>query len=1011
MLKILIFSFTLLVPYTIVAQDNSKITINARLTDSEGMPIGYAEIRANGSKSALSDATGNFSIKVLPGVPLIIEAADYESLFITDPEKKQDQTISMVKLPYQMKGKDLVNVPFGTLNKQKISGTVSTLDPSEILDYDARQSTAEAIRGRIPGVLGTNNIHAIGDALFVVDGIPTSEIGLVNLNEVEQITVLRDAASKMLYGVQADKGIILITTKKGKPFDNRLNFRVETGTSQPVRYPDYLTAADYKTYYNEALANDSLYGIISVEEFKKNYNRSGVIDSTRSGIDPIKFPDENYYNSKYFRNLTSHFALFGEASGGNENVNYYSSFSWRQNNGLLFLGNGADERHNVFNIRGKVNYKVNDFIRMDMSAMVNYDLDKEPNYVGPDFWDLAATYHPDYFPLLIPSSRVTDPPLLDAAIMVDGDNLLGGTNQYRSNIYGDLFLGGIRSNLNRTLQVKPGLEIDLGGITEGLSARITLAVDLNNNIETFQDNSFAIYETSFPRDTLGQESLVITKLGLNEKEDNKTVGDASMYSRYTYSGVLNYDRIFGDHQVSALAMGYYGFYNITGEYFPQKHLHFGVRGNYMYKNKYIAEFTGVYAGSSRFSPEAKYAFSPGLSIGWIMSEEGFLSGSSFLNFLKLRASWGIINTDQMLTQYYLYKTTINTSTTLNYGNGSSSNRSLRISKLGNSDLTFPKRQELTFGFDAVLAEILHLESSYYISSSIDNIVQRDDYYPDIVGSVYRYENYNSYQTSGLDIGLKIKNKMGDFGYNIGATLVTVSEKVLQIDELPYEDEYLRMKGKPMDAMYGLVFDRFYTEADFDSDGNLTEGLPVPVFGRVTPGDLKYIDLNEDLLINENDRKNIGGVIPDQQLALEVHLKYKGFEFFALGSLELGANSYASGNYYWVDGNDKYSNVVTGRWTPGSNQNATYPRLTSQTSSNNFRNSSFWLYSKDAFTLHAMQISYNINTQKFTWIDRAQIYVRGNNLITISKEKEKLLLNTESAPQMRGIISFGLNASF
>ena len=143
----------------------------------------------------------------------------------------------------------------------------------------------------------------------------------------------------------------------------------------------------------------------------------------------------------------------------------------------------------------------------------------------------------------------------------------------------------------------------------------------------------------------------------------------------------------------------------------------------------------------------------------------------------------------------------------------------------------------------------------------------------------------------------------------------------------------------------------------------------------------------------------------------MHGPHKNFELFALGSAQLGANSFAKGDYYWVDGNDKYSKVIDGRWTPGSNQNATYPRLTSQTSSNNFRNSTFWLYSGNAFRLLALQVTYNVETQNISWIDRAQIYVRGNNLFTISKEKEKLLLNTGTLPQMRGIFSIGLNASF
>ena len=435
--------------------------INGRLADSEGMPVSEATVSTEGSKSVMSDANGNFSIGILQGVSIVIEADDYESLIIKDPEGKDGQTFNLVKMPFQMREKDKVILPFGSLRKRQISGAVSTLDPSEILSYDAREGVIEAIRGRVPGLMGSNNIHGIGGATVIVDGIPVTDIGLFNLNEIEQITVLRDAASRMLYGVQADKGVIMITTKNGNPFKKEMNFRFETGMNQPISYPEFMNAADYMTYYNEALANDTLYGNISTVQYNKNFYRQGVIDSTRSGIDNLRHPDEEYYNSDYLRNYTQHFSLYGEASGGNENITYYSNFSWRRNKGLLNLGNGADEKNDVFNIRGKVNYKVNDIIRMDLSAMVIYDVDKSPNYTGPDFWDIASSYHPNYFPMLIPSSMLTDTALLDAAVMVGGDNLLGGTNQFRTNVYGDLTLGGISSTTSRTLQVKPGLDFGL----------------------------------------------------------------------------------------------------------------------------------------------------------------------------------------------------------------------------------------------------------------------------------------------------------------------------------------------------------------------------------------------------------------------------------------------------------------------------------------------------------------------------------------------------------------------
>lgn len=1010
--KILVFSIALILSSGAFGQENLKSTIKGRLANNDGSPVIGATISAEGVRSVLSDADGNFTIEVSTETALLINAEGYKSLLIKKPEEMVSNSILMVKLPFKMTESDMVNMPFGTLPSRMISSAVSTLDPKEILSYDARQDVLEAIRGRIPGVFNSRNINGIGDATVVIDGIPTTELGSLNLNEVEQITVLRDAASRMLYGVQADKGVILITTKNGQPYKKEMRINFESGINKAISFPEYMSAADYMNFYNEALGNDTLYGLISSDAYKENYFRQDIIDSTRAGSDRIKYPDEDYYNSTYLKNFTNQFSLFGEVSGGNENVNYYSNFGWRRSNSLLKIGNAANEGRDVLNIRGKVNYQVNDFIRMNMSAWIVYDLNNSPNYTGPDFWDIAASYHPNYFPMLIPTSMFSDSTLLGAATLIDGNMVLGGTNQFRSNVYGDQVLGGVISNINRGLQIRPGLDFDLSGITEGLSANVTMAVDMNNNIQTFQDNSYAIYERSYETDTSGVESMVISKYGIDEKEDNRSIGsDISMYNRYTYSAVLNYDRVFNDHKVNTMALGYYDVYTLTGSYYPQKHLHFAGRANYMYKNKYVAEFTGVYAGSSRFGPQVKYGFSPGITLGWIMTEEGFLSGSTFLNYLKVRGSYGVIDTDQMISQYYLYNSIASASTTFVYGNGKSANRSLRFSGLGNSNLMFPKRKELSVGFDAVIAKKLSLETNYFVSQSLDNIVEREEYYPQIMGGIYRYENYNSFQTSGLDLGLKFKDKIGDLGYNIGVTYMAVSEKVLQKDELANIEEYLSQVGQPMDARFGLVYDRFYTEADFGVDGNLNPGEPIPAFGKVSPGDLRYLDLNNDMVIDANDKKIIGGSLPDHQLSLEFRLQYKSFELFALGTAQFGASNYTSGNYYWVDGNDKYSNVISGRWTPGSGQNASYPRLTSQSSSNNFRNSTFWLYSQNAFNLHALQLSYNFQTQKISWMQSAQVYVRGFNLLTISKESEKLLLDVGKSPKMRGIFTIGLNASF
>jgi hypothetical protein len=379
-------------------------------------------------------------------------------------------------------------------------------------------------------------------------------------------------------------------------------------------------------------------------------------------------------------------------------------------------------------------------------------------------------------------------------------------------------------------------------------------------------------------------------------------------------------------------------------------------------------------------------------LGWIVSEEGFLSGSSLLDYLKIRTNIALTNNDEGLNIYFPGHDFYTSSATYFYNQGAASNTSFLLS-LGNPNLKFEKRLNYTLGFDGLLMKSkLGIEGSYFYYKTYDVITKRINYLPSYFGS-YPFQNYGSYSNQGVELGLNYTETTGDLKTRFGANFVYAVSKNLVVDELNYPDEYRKAAGKPTDAMFGFV-----ALGLFNDQTEIDNSAPQK-FGTVRPGDIKYEDLNNDGVINDLDQKMIGNSHPRVEYSFNLSVKYKSFELFALGTAQIGTETYFNNAYYWVYGTRKYSEVVMNRWTPATASTATYPRLTSTFNDNNFRNSTYWLYKNNWFTLQTAQLTYSL-PGTIAGIKEARIFVRGSNLATISKIKDKTQLNIGTAPQTR-----------
>jgi len=889
-----------------------------------------------------------------------------------------------------------VNLVFSTVSPDRITGSVSVIDVQKEIKSDQSNNYYH----KVPGLFGNRNIWGTGDAVIVVDGIPrqNSYLNYISNMEIESIVVLKDAVSKAMYGALGDQGVILINTKRGIAGKQEIRVLGRAEGLTPRALPNYLNAADYMEKYNQAQLNDG------VDPLSLAYTQE-AIDATRNGANPAMYPDNDFYSTEYLNKYTGNYSVFFDVTGGDEKARYYVNTEWNTRKGFLNAPQGDID--NVIKFRGNLDFEINEYMTMGVDAFASVDFSKLPK-VG-DYYNKFATIKPNDYPVLWNPNLIVDEDLrteiLGSANLVNGQ-LLGGNSSFLDNIMGELRQNGKIKEMRRNVQFAGRLNLDLSFITEGLSAKGYAGMQFYNTLYSRQEPTFAVYEPVF--DPLAGTADTVIVHGV-DKSANKYHAQSSLsdfYRQTSFYANLNYNRSFGEHDVSAVAL-------VSGNYFSynetlQKDVAFttGLVANYMYADKYIAEVSAMGVGSRKLAEGQRIELAPSVGLGWIISKEDFMSDVSFVDYLKVRSSYGISKNDNW-DNYYLYKNTFKRGSSFQYNNRTSNNNETAYASVAN-DISLQKRRDITLGIDAILFdEALNFEMAYFNSASLDNITQMESSYPQILG----YEdlvvnNYNSDVTHGIELGL-------DYTYNIadevdltaGGALLYISPKITKREEPKYEgvDAELLREGTAADAMWALVSDGLYSDSDFNADGTLVDGLPVSTYGAVQPGDIKYVDQNADGIIDQKDQRIVGHG-QRTQYNLYLNLKVKNFEFFMLGTGYLGDSNYRSGDYYRVFGNGKYSEMAKEAWSPDNpDMNAKHPRLSTTNSGNNNRNSDYWLYKNNRFMLPTIQLTYHFDGgANMEFLKDSRVYVRGGNLLVLGKNTKYTEVNPTGSPATRSL---------
>ena len=941
-----------------------------------------------------------------------------------------------------------VHVAFRDKDADHILGGISYVDMEELQKKDYTMSSLEDMYALVGGWNG-NNLWGIDNErldnndnsnlpLVIIDGVKRPSNNVLP-SEIEQITFLKGAQAVVLYGAKGAKGAILITTKRGTVDGLQIKANANTGYYVAKEFPEYLGSAEYMTFYNEARANDGL---------DPRYSQMDIYNHA-VGTNPYRYPNVNYYSDEYIRKAFNRSEGTLEIQGGGTRAHFYTNINYYRIEDLLNFGLAKQNYTDRFSVRGNVDLLINKLVKGYANASATF---YNSNKNKGDFWGAAATMRPN-FPEnaapLIPINMVDPNASKALAILGKSLNLLdgiyfpGGTKATQSNAIADCYFGGKTRDVSRQFQFDAGIDYDMNKFVRGLSFKTLFSIDYAANYSLSYDNEYAVFIPTWSN--YNSQDIIV---GLTQQGDEVVTGHMAMSNTayrqtISWNGHFDYDHTFnGRHHVTGMLLANMFTTTSSGEYHRYANANLGLQAGYDYKGRYFADMSLAGVHSARLPKGHREAISPSFTLGWNIAKESFLRGS-FVDDLLLSASYSDLNEDidvYMGSKYfYLYDALWATAgSTFTWNEGAQTDRT--FSTMGaNPMLDFIHRKEYSVSLrGSFFNKLIATDLTWFNTDMSGYIIQNPTLFPSYLqgglsGSTFKPAINNNIQNrKGLDFSLTAQKQLGEVNAKLGIVGTYLTTKWKKFDEtIDPTAPHKYTEGQVLDALWGYNCLGFYTSEDFElsttADGKtkytLKDGLPKSAIGgNIQPGDLKYEDINGDGTINNKDMLVLGSsgnvIVLDSNgnpngnalgsigapwtMGMNLTLKYRNFTLFALGNGQFGAYAMKNNSYYYMDREAKYSVNVRGRWTPETADVATHPRLTTLTSANNAAASTFWIYSTDRFNIRKLQLTYDFPKKMFEGkaIENLSLYINGNDLLTISKNRKLMETSVGYAPQTR-----------
>lgn len=934
----------------------------------------------------------------------------------------------------------MVKTAFRSVAQNDLLGGVSYVNIEDMLNKNYTTYSLDHMESLVSGwngksLWGMDEDNGQG-YLVLIDGIPR-DANNVQPSEIAQITFLKGANAVVLYGSRAAKGAILITTKRGQAREGlKIDLNLNIGFDVIKELPEYLSAAEYMKWYNQAQRNDwfnDVYGEDYTDE--DMMYEPDEIEKTENRVNPARYVDVDYFSSDYIKKVKSRKEAVLELSGGNKRARLYGNINAYTSNDFVKLADAKDTRINRLSVRGNVDIDFNDYIAGHIDANATFYDSKHRQYSSNPgdnmtYWRMASTGRPNY-PMhaapLIPLDKVADDAdgkeLVENTSNIFDGSFLGGTNANQSNVFSQIYAGGELKWTSRQFQFDGGLDFNLGKLIEGLSLKTNFGMDFKASYNTRFNPKYAVFEPKWGyNDDNGEyvdDEMIhkITQIGTDEITGNKELWGTKETRTMALSFQFDYVRSFGDHNVSAIVLGN-GFQQTKdGEYHNTTNANLGFDLSYNFAHRYYFQFSAAEVHSSKLAEGHRNALSPSLTLGWNLAHESFFDGSIFDDLL-ISASVSQLNEDIDISKYYLYNGTWDKNT---WGFGWADGKStttITPTRGENAKLEMIKRKEVSLNLKASMFDrFVTADFTFFKNRWEGYLVNTTEEWPSHMQKFIPYLNNDINSRQGFDFAVNFNKDINDdLGLSLGVVGTYFDTKVVRREQSTLDkvnQSQLDREGKPIDAIWGYKNLGFFQNVD-----EILDSPEQKIGNTVRPGDLKYADLSNngvgDTLINANDMVYLGR---DNRfgspfsMGVNLTVKYRNFTVYALCSAKSGAYASKANTYYQPKKDDKYSEIVKDTWTK-DNPNAKYPALTTSDGKNNYATSDFWLYKDNAFKLTKIQVTYDLPKEMLgdSFVKGLSAFVSGKDLLTISKERKVMETAIASDPQTR-FFQVGVKATF
>lgn len=987
-------------------------TLTGKVTDSSGTSLPGVSVVVKGTTNgSITDSNGKYTLTNVPG------NATLQFTFVG--MKRQEITVGNktsinVLMEEETVGlEEVVAIGYGTQKKATITGAVSEVK-TEDLAKNAVADISNSIAGRLSGVIAVQSSGEPGNdaaqllirgqstfnnssPLVLVDGIERP-FNHMDPNTIESMSVLKDASATAVYGVRGANGVILITTKRGTESKPTVTYSGYYGVQNPIRLPSLLNSYDYATLYNEALHNDdpTANPAYSADDIKKYKDHS----------DPYGHPDVDWNRAELNRNAPIQRHSLS-VSGGAKAFRYFVSFGSIDQDGSISLNNFKTK-----SVRANLDIDITKTTKVSINLASSKENRAYPGLTG-QYKILVANLRPNMSP-------------------VKWENESWAADALGGNLVAANLESGYQNWGNNTIQNSIVIDQKLDFVAKGLSFKVVGAYDAGFFKEKDWHTPYKLYNKT----STGEYEEVLAgglKPSLNETS-NETRSTA-------FEAHLNYKKRFGKSDVSGLLLytqsAYYedGFNAGRDQYgsaaidqlFAGPLLNptnggsaaesgregYVGRITYGYDSKYLAEANFGYNGSENFPTNKRFGFFPSAALGWVTSEENFMKSFEFINFLKIRASYGEVGNDKIGGRSFLYKQPFYYGAGYVLGGNSPIPvQSIYAGGLPNTMVTWEKAKKSNIGLDARLfGDLLGLRIDVFNEKRDNILATRNQSVPGTFGAELPVENIAKVNNNGFELELTHKYKIGDFQYSVVGNITYAHNKIIYIDEPENVPSWQKRTGLPIGQFFGYISEGLYMTQD-QIDNHPKKETIAPQLGEIM-----FKDVNNDGKISELDITSIGhSRTPEIMYGINLNVKYKNFDLTALiqGAGRSSVIYSDESAFEFIYGSGALQ-TIKGRWTP-DNPNPTYPRLSLYRNDYKKEASTYWLKDGAYWRVKNIELGYTLPK---LWLERLQIenvriYVAGTNLYTHAKFKD---WDPESPggsnfyyPQMK-VNTIGLNVTF